>query len=44
MKLNEEDRVRIINNALNTVKELTYERLASKFLNEIVNKYLGVNL
>ena len=36
VKLNEEDRVRIINNALNTVKELTYERLASKFLNEIV--------
>lgn len=34
VKLNEEDRVRIINNALSTVKDLTYERLASKFLIE----------
>lgn len=35
MNLNEEDRSRIINNALNTVKDLTYEKLASKFLIEI---------
>ena len=34
VKLNEEDRARIINNALSTVKGLTYERLASKFLIE----------
>lgn len=35
MNLNEEDKFRIINNALNTVEDLTYERLASEFLIEI---------
>lgn len=33
--LDKEDKARIINNALKTVKDLTYERLASKFLAEI---------
>ncbi|QSX05284.1 glycosyltransferase family 4 protein [Sedimentibacter sp. zth1] len=35
MNLNKEEKSGIINNALNTVEDLTYERLASKFLIEI---------
>lgn len=35
MNLNKGDKARIISNALNTVKDLTYEKLSSKFLIEI---------
>ena len=35
MKLNQKEKYRILNNAIITVEDLTYEKLASKFLYEV---------
>ena len=37
MNLNEEDKAKLINNALSTVEKLTYKKLASEFLIEVEN-------